>query len=328
MRAGGLALCACLAVMAAALHARADAPVELRESACREAPLEQVLPALRVELRERLAEDGTGEGSYRLYARCEDDTLTVRVVARDGAEQTFETRLKGTADDVRARVVALAIAEIVRDLPAQREPPVAAAPAPPPPSPVPTPVRKRAPEQALGARAKVGAFGQASIFAANGTWLAGGGLGTSYRWQHLALGLNAALLTSHHDVALGSARAFVVYAEPELAYALGLRHAELRAGAAFALGLSKLDGRAQGSGSRDATVRTPFLAPSLFVQASRELTRELALFVRVQLGAPLETAIGQIPGAKDIQIRGAWTSLMLGASYAFGPGAQGLPHTR
>jgi hypothetical protein len=312
-------LLACLAVVLAAWSARAEAPVELRESACREAPLEQVLPALRVELREQLDEGSSAPRAYRLYAQCEDDVLTVRVIAPDGQEQAFETRLKGTSDDVRARVVALAIAEIARDLPELSEPPpLPAAPPPAPPAPPPG-AREDAPAEAGEERSgRLAAFAQGSMFAANGTWLAGAGLDASYRLGALALGLDAALLTRGREVELGKARAFVTYAEPTLAYLLSLQHVELRAGAAFALGLTRLDGRARGMGSGEASLNRAFLAPSLFALASTQLTRRVALFIKLQLGVPLLTAIGQVPDAEDLQIRGAWTSLMLGASHAFG----------
>jgi hypothetical protein len=293
-------------------------PVELKACACAGAPLEQVLPALRVELRERLSE-GEALTSYRMYARCEDGVLTVRVKSPDGTDHSFETRLQGTDDDVRARVVALAIAEIVRDLPA----PISA----PAPEKAPEPARMEPKanmvrEHAAGTQAKqplfeLGAFARVSLFSHNGTWLPGGGLTMAYRVGSLVLSVDGALLSKHEDVDLGSARTRVGYAEPALAYARVFRHAEARLGAAFALGRVRLDGHAEHALDHDGTLRTPYLVPSAFALFAARVAGPLAPFLKLQGGYVLVAAVGELPGAKDPQIRGFCTSVSLGASYAF-----------
>ena len=164
----------------------------------------------------------------------------------------------------------------------------------------------------------LGAFAQLSLFSANGTWLPGGGLTLSYGVGRFVFSADATVLTLEHEVPLGSTRTWLAYAQPGLARVWSWEHAELQAGAGFALGLTRLTGNAEGSAAHDGTLGKPFLAPTILARVATPVGRGFAAFVKLQAGWTLVPVIGQVPDGKDIQIRGLCATLALGTSYGFG----------
>src|SRR5271157_4113240 len=74
------------------------------------------MAVLRVEIAARLVEGAATDAPYTIGLECADDAVTVTASAPARPDRTYRTSLLGAPIDVRPRIVALAIAEIVREL--------------------------------------------------------------------------------------------------------------------------------------------------------------------------------------------------------------------
>jgi len=106
-------------------------PVHIERSACAATPLPDILSILRVELPKQLVDDASTGEAYRISIECNGERVSIAVDVPARMSRTYETNLSGAPQNVRSRIVALAIAEIVHEL--DREAVPAPPPLPPPP---------------------------------------------------------------------------------------------------------------------------------------------------------------------------------------------------
>jgi hypothetical protein len=285
---------------------------------CDAAPPGEVTAILRVELLDRLTEGPPPDDAYRATMRCAADTVEVSVAAPGGPARSLRTTVAGVPADLRARIVALAIAEIVRDL--DRE-----TPAPPPPPPPDAPARDRveapSPVVPSGPPATrgidLGAFAQASTFGSGGAWLSGGGLRFDYFGRHVCAGLAATVLTMTERFELGTARAILSYGSPYVGWQERWGPVQGRLGAGYALGAARLSGAASGAAAFGGTTTGPWTA--LFAFGGLELLaiEALHVYAQGQFGWVTSPVVGEVAGGSSVALKGAWTNVQAGVALAF-----------
>jgi hypothetical protein len=290
--------------------------VHIERSTCAATPLPEIVAVLRVELSKQLVEGpiAPDEGAYRVAIDCGGDRVTIVVAIPKRGPKSYEKNLAGAPPNVRSRIVALAIAEIVRDL--DREPP----PAPPPPpvvvTPPPPPVIPDRPSPPPARHVvRIGAFGQASSFHVDGVWLVGGGLRFDYAFKRIGVGLDAVIGSSNEHYDLGSAQVIVAYGSPTVAWREELGALETRLGAGYAIGAARITGHAETARAIDGRVTGAWGAPYAFAGASIMLGA-LAIDFRAQAGWVIFPVVGEITRDDNIELRGLWASGQLGLSLA------------
>jgi hypothetical protein len=289
--------------------------VFVESSTCDATPIGQVVSILRVELMNRLLVGPPRDDAYRTAIECSGDLVVVSVAAPEGPSTSFQANLARAPANVRSRILALAVAELVRDL--DRE---TSRPPPPPltlslPAPVPTAER----DQELRPRATrpnrpvtLGAFAQTSSFKLSGAWLAGGGLRLDYGYRRLSVGLDAALIAANDRFDLGSAQVLVGYGSPYAAWRERWGRAQTRLGAGYALGAANVSGHATEARAIAGTTTGPWTAPYAFAAFELTLTDRVSLDARGQLGWVTSPVTGEVTGGGGVAIEGAWASVELG----------------
>jgi hypothetical protein len=282
-------------------------PVHLEESSCATVPRDALEAALRVELGARVVE-GDVPGTLRVRVGCPGDRALVGITHPDGRESASTTSLRGVSNDVRPRVIALTIAEIVRNLerlpeaePVKLEPPRGR----PLPAPHPSP------------RSRIGFTAHGRSFGMLAAWLAGGGLGARRDFGAVELGMDGLLLTSERETQRGSVRALAVLARPAVGIHQVMGLWSSRLGVGTELGFASLRGHAQAADARDARVNGAWVAPYVFGGGGYRLTPRLELGASLELGWALMPVIGRIQKSRDVRLGGPWAGLSLGVSYAF-----------
>ncbi len=297
----------------------AAAAVHIERSSCAATPLPEIVAVLRVELSKQLVEGPIApeDAAYRVTIDCGGDRVTIVVDAPKRGPRSYEKNLAGAPPNVRSRIVALAIAEIVRDL--DREPRPAPPPAPPPPPVVVTPPAPVVPDRPSAPPARhvvrIGAFGQASSFHVDGVWLVGGGLRFDYAFKRIGVGLDAVIGTTNEHYDLGSAQVIVAYGSPTVAWREELGALETRLGAGYAIGAARITGHAETARAIDGAVTGAWGAPYAFAGASLALGA-LAIDLRAQAGWVIFPVVGEVTRDDNIELRGLWASGQLGLSLA------------
>ena len=303
----------------AARSAAADAPLAKRpvfveRTACEVTPLGELTSILRVELYGRLVEERAPADAYRATIDCSGRLVAIRVVAPGGANQSLQTDLASVPANVRARIVALDVAELVRALDGDaRDPPPAAPPAPPrdvAPNP------RRPPASSRTHRVGLAAFGEASAFPQSGVWLGGGGLRFDLLFRRFCAGFDVTLLTADEGFTQGTVHSFLAYAAPALAWRDQWGPAEMRLGAAYAFGAARLSGRASDARAFAGTTTGPWTAPYLFLAFALALTDTAHLDLRGLAGWVSSPVVGEVVGSSDLSLEGPWMSAQLGLSLA------------
>jgi hypothetical protein len=311
-----------LAIVAATLPARpakADPTtparrVHLDATRCEATSLDEVASVLRVEIFNRLVEGPSPEDAYRVTLGCAGDRVFVSVTVPGGATRSLRTDLGTTPPNVRARVVALAVAELVRDLDRER------APSPPPPHAPPdarqeqvAPVSRPPAESAA---IDLGAFAQASTFRLDGTWLAGGGLRFDYTTGRLSAGLDVALQTMTERFEPGTAQALLAYGSPTLAWRERWGRMQARLGGGYALGAARLSGHAADATAFGATTTGPWTSPYAFAALRVTVTEGVSVDARGQLGWVTSPVVGEVTAGGDVALEGLWASVQVGLAIA------------
>jgi len=291
------------------------------------------LPRLtRIELGAALADRPSG--SLELGVRCEAESVTMQV--RDRATATTTERrmdLSGTAPSVRGRVVALAIAGLMRELTAiaraaaaDRERALAPEPAPKPARPAArtepaAEMREQeeqeepavpAPPSSTGSL-QVGLLLLAANFAGSSDLVWGGGVRADYLrlapWR-FALDLHAG--TYARDSDLGSARLLSASLGARAGFTLASSALALFLGVGQRLGIARASARAEDENAATGKdVLGAWTAPFAFA------TLELAAFgaYRIaldgELGIVLLPVHGRVQRGEDIDVSGAWAALSL-----------------
>jgi hypothetical protein len=286
--------------------------VHVESSDCPLAPLEDVLAVLRVEIPARLTDEASTT-AYAIALDCAPDA--VRITASTPAQGTRTTRmvLGGAPPSVRARIVALAIAETVGDL--DRE--AAQAPS----SPVEPQAHSAQPALAGDAstrrslvyrRVHTGAFAQTSTFRLDSKWLTGGGLRFEYSAAHLCAGIDMVILSDTQSFGFGTVQSLLVYSSPYAAWVVNFGDLGVKSGAGYALGAARLSGHASAPGFTAATVDGPWTAPYGFAALSLAVTEGLRVEARVQAGWVTSTVVGEVTGGGDVHFEGLWASAQIG----------------
>jgi hypothetical protein len=292
--------------------------VYIERSACDATPIAQVASILRVELFNRLVEGPPEANGYRAAIDCSGDVVDISVAAPARRTRTLRTNLAPVPVNVRSRIVALAIAELVRDL--DREPPP---PPPPPPPPAPTtalraPVLPVAPASIprQSRAVTLGVFAQASSFRLDGAWLAGGGLRFDYVYRRLCVGLDTAMLTTTEHFDEGTARILLGYGSPYLAWRETWGRVQTRLGAGYALGAASVRGHATEPGAFAGTTTGPWTAPYAFAALGLAVTTGLRVEARGQAGWVTVPVKGEVSGGGGVAIEGLWMSVEVGVALA------------
>jgi hypothetical protein len=321
-RAGLLQLCAASALVAVAASWSADAgatPVFIDRSTCRSVPRDDVIAILRVELPSQLVEGAPPDNAYVVTIDCAGATVALSISAVGRASRATHTDLAGAPPSVRPRIVALAIAEIVRDLDreALRRPapePVVTVAAEPSSAPLPSPDSSTGTSRAVGP-VLLGATGQASTFGLDGRWLLGGGLRFEYaRGSLFCAGMDAVVLSADEHVSLGTAQVLLTYASPYVGLGVSAGPWQARLGAGYAMGVARLSGHAAAAGTDSATVAGAWMAPYGFGQVALAVSDSVRVDARVLAGWVTASVVGEVEGGGDVNLAGLWTGVQIGAA--------------
>jgi len=277
---------------------------------------------IRIEL-----ESGKNESraTLEIDVECQQDLVTLSVASADRpAGAKWRVDLSRTAPSVHARVLALAIAELIREhagrssRKAPRKPP----PAPPPKPPVPKPPPPPPPPPKPEAPAPVGeleVFFALSQFDFSNEIGPGGGVRFWYvrlaPW-HLALDFSAGTLG--RDVDLGSVRLVTGSLGARLGYTLGMANWTLRFGAGQRSGLARVSGEgADASRALGGSVVGPFSTAFGYAALDTGGGGPFRAGLGAELGGVLLPVRGQIENEDDFGVDGLWAALELRLLLAF-----------
>jgi hypothetical protein len=300
-------------------------PAEPRIVAAEGCPAEfvdEVERLTRIELRELSAPD---RSELSIRVRCDEARVTL-VIASSQREAPRERRLDlgATADSVRARVVALAIAELVEEkpeppkpLPKPKPPEPAPKPLPPPPPPPPPPVVEAPAPSAPTGRFDV--FFSMSQFELSDDMLWGGGVRVWFTrlapWQ-LALDFSAA--TASRDVELGSSRLVSGTLGARFGYELRSAAWELRFGAGQRVGVARVSGEVTDPvRARSGRVVGAWTGSLGFLAVDVALAGAFRAGVGGELGVVLLPVRGHVENDDDVGVDGVWAGLEAGVAVEF-----------
>ena len=299
-----------------------SAPVYVEAGECNTAPLAQVLPLLRVELGDRLSEAPELQ-DLRVRIECSGDDVLVTALPSDAPVRSQRLSLTAVPASLRPRIVALQVAEIVRehDLPAAQAG-VQRAPSQQPSQPTPAstaPARASvAPDTAvLHDGLQLQLFAQASSYHRDGRWLGGAGVRVEHELFSLRAGIDGVFATRSDASQLGTDRVVSAYLAPHLAWPFAAGRVAARLGIGHAVGFARISGDSGDPAVVAGTVSGPWMAPFVLAGASYALGPACALLVRAEAGWVVLGVIGEVARAKSVELSGLWTNLQLGAALAF-----------
>ena len=310
---GALLLASAGPAYAAVEPAAATAPeggVRIESSTCPHPLVEDVQHLARVELNSAGLPDG--EDAPRVTLTCSGRVVLIRAaLGPEGDVRQLD--LDQTEDNLRPRVIALAIAELVRDT-ANRavRPPLLPAP---PINEAKTEIEPAlAPPPVLHSESKnrLVLFGKLSNFGSNFQPLFGGGLGFAHDLGHFSLGLGSELVASNRDTALGSVHVLAADLSVRLALRFPSRILPAEIGIGHALGLAQLSGT-NGSPNADASsLSGVWAAPFLFGGIEAPLGDAFFLQLAAQIGVVTWPVRGYVDHSSDVGMTGFWGALTLG----------------
>jgi hypothetical protein len=284
-------------------------PLELAED------LERLI---RIEL-----ESGKNESraTLEIDVECQENQVALSVASADRpAGPKWRLDLSRTAPSVHARVLALAIAELIREhsgrssakKPARKPPP----PPPPKPPPPPPPPPKAAAPRPTG---ELEGFFVLSQFDFSNEVGPGGGARFWYLrvapW-HLALDFSAGTLG--RDVELGSARLSTGSLGARLGYTVRMAEWALRFGAGQRTGVARVSG--DGTDSSRATggsVVGVFTTSLGYFALDTAIGKPFRAGLGAELGGVLLPVRGHIENHGDFGVKGVWASLEFRLSLDF-----------
>ncbi|HWZ89917.1 MAG TPA: hypothetical protein VNW92_13740 [Polyangiaceae bacterium] len=285
--------------------------LHIESSTCPHALLDDVQRFLHVELKSTRA--ASADSAPRVILSCSERVSLIRVLI-NGKESTRQLDLEGTDAALHARVIALAIAELLRDTArgeAVEPPPVAPAlppvekPAPEPPPCPSVPARRPATSHLV-------AFARAENFGSSFQPLFGGGFSFSHELGQFSLGLGPTLATGERKVALGSVHVLAADLSVRLAYRFPKRAFTSEIGLGHALGLARLTGESSLSGTNADTVNGPWAGPFAFGTLDLNLAEPLFLEVAAELGVVTFPVRGLVAHGAAVEIAGLWSAASLG----------------
>ena len=296
----------------------ASVPVYVEAGECSAAPPTQVLPLLRVELGARLRAAPELD-ALRVRIECSGDEVIVAAFASNAPARIRRLSLVAVPPSLRPRIVALQVAEIVRehDLPGAQN----GARAAQAPRPAQAASRSEAPNVADATRLHGGVqlqlFAQASSYHRDGRWLGGGGVRVEQALFSLRAGIDAVFATRGDSSQLGSDRVLSAYLAPHVAWPFAAGRTAARVGLGHAVGFARITGDSADPAAVAGIVSGPWMAPFALAGASYALGSAFALHVRAEVGWVVLPVIGEVARAKSVELSGLWTNLQLGAALAF-----------
>ena len=278
---------------------------------------------IRIEL-----ESGKNESraTLEIDVECQENQITLSVASADRpAGAKWRLDLSRTAPSVHARVLALAIAELIREhsgrssakkpAPKPPPPPPPKPPPPKPPPPPPPPPKAETPSPT----GELEVFFALSQFDFSNEIGFGGGVRFWYLrlapW-HLALDFSAATLG--RDVELGSARLLTGSLGARLGYTLRMADWALRFGAGQRTGVARVSG--DGTDSSRATggsVLGVFTTSLGYFALDTAIGKPFRAGLGAELGGVLLPVRGRIENHGDFGVEGVWASLEFRLSLDF-----------
>jgi hypothetical protein len=294
------------------VHANAETEsaglFSLESSGCSPETVKEVRHLVRVELRN--VEPGERRERLSIFFECDLEQVNIRTT--DGRGETSRTiDLRGVTPSVQARVIALAIAELVRESPhADNVPqtPPDKVPPKPPPAPAPEVLPAEVPS-----RRRVLALAEFTNFGFVPAAMWGGAISFDYASDNIALGIGSSLVTHERHFELGDVRVLMTSLSMYAAWVAETQNLvpELGLGGCFGAariqGSSKAEDRAS-SGSVLGAWAGPFLLGAL----SYGLSDSFVIELRARIGFVLLPVVGQVARGADIELDGIWSSLQLG----------------
>jgi hypothetical protein len=285
--------------------------VRIESSTCPHGLVEEVQHLARVELNGVALPQGVD--APRVILTCAGSVTLIRAML--GVESdSRQLDLDQTDDTLRARVIALASAELVRDTASRtlRRPAVALAP---PAAPLPEPnvaFVGPLPPAHVAAKSRLVAFGKLGNFGSSFDPLYGGGLGFAHDLGRLSLGLGSELLASERDVALGSVQLLAADLSLRLALRFPSSILPSEVGLGHALGIARIRGKADSPDAEGQTISGTWAGPFLFGGFESQLGEPFFLQFAGQLGIITFPVHGQVARSQDVRVSGMWAGLSLG----------------
>jgi hypothetical protein len=250
----------------------------------------------------------TGADAPRVILSCAERVMLIRVTIGEhvGSRQLD---LDQTDSALRARVVALAIAELVRDTASEPPLPPPLLASPPPRTPKqPTPIAS-AP---LEPRSRLVAFAKLSNFGSNFQPLAGGGLSFSHDLGHFALGLGPSLSASNRKVSLGSVRALAAELSGRLALRFPSRVLPGEFGVGYALGYARISASTSSDLASARGINGEWAGPFVFGALEAPFAAPAFLQLAAELGYVTLPVRGFVAESSDLEIAGVWGGVSIG----------------
>ncbi|HEX3851556.1 MAG TPA: hypothetical protein VHW01_11355 [Polyangiaceae bacterium] len=282
--------------------------IDIESSTCTHPLVEGVERLTRVELNN--AGLPSGADAPHVTLSCAEGAVLIRVAIGESAG-TRQLDLEQIESALRARVIALAIAELVRDT-------AAGAPALPAPllSSSPPPSSQREPTPVASAptepQNRLVVFAKLSNFGSSFQPLAGGGLGFSHDLGRLALGFGPSLSASNRNVSLGSVRALAADLSARLSLRFPSRLLSGELGVGYALGYARLTGTSNSALASARGLDGAWAAPFLFGVLEGPFASPAFLQLAAQLGYVLLPVRGFVAESNDLEIAGVWGGLSIG----------------
>jgi hypothetical protein len=311
---GAGALMACAASMCVAQGA-----LRLDASACADAWASGLERFVRVELGDAL--DDTPGSALSIAVRCEGHSVEIRAAEGEVLATQRRMDLSGTAKTVRGRVVALAIAGLVRELAVmgrseeerQGSTTSTSTTSASTSTSTNTSTDEQDGEEGGGAHVvQVDVFFTPSMFTAASDVVWGGGARGQYLgFAPLRLSLDVQAGTYAREEALGSARLVAGSVGARLGYALPLGATVIAVGAGQRLGLARASASANTNEPDviDDDVLGVWSAPFAFASVDTALSERLRLGFDAELGAVLLPVHGLVENGDHVDVDGAWLAL-------------------
>ena len=301
----------CFVVLGGVPSAWADASdsardVRIESTTCSHPLVEDVQRLTRVELNNTGLP--TGADAPRVILSCAERVMLIRTTIGEHVG-TRQLDLDQTDSALRARVVALAIAELVRDTASESPlpPPLQASPLASTPKP-PTPIA-RAP---LEPRNRLVAFAKLSNFGSNFQPLAGGGLSFSHDLGHFALGLGPSLGASNRQVLLGSVRALAAELSGRLALRFPSRVLPGEFGVGYAFGYARISASTSSDLASARSINGEWAGPFVFGALEAPFAAPAFLQFAAELGYVTLPVRGFVAESSDLEIAGVWGGVSIG----------------
>jgi hypothetical protein len=293
---------------AAAQPSNSAPDVRIQSTTCPHPLVEETERLTRVELNNTGLPSGAD--APRVILSCAERVILIRATISEH-EGTRQLDLDQTDSALRARVVALAIAELVRDtaggdVPVPPMPKAALTPLTSPGPLVLVPIAPAAPATRLVAFAKLSNFG------ATFHPLAGAGLGFSHDLGHFAVELGPSLAASSRRVPLGSVRALSAELSARLALRFPSRVLPAEVGAGFASGYARIAATSSSEQANARSLHGMWAGPFVFAALEAPFAEPAFLQFAAELGYVTLPVRGFVAESSDLEIAGVWSGLSIG----------------